>query len=172
MRTPALLLAAALPVAASAGEPADGPPNVLRIAVDDLNDWIEPLGGHPDALTPDIARLAENGVTFADAHCRAPLCDPSRCSLMTGLRPGTTGIYGLGPLLRQSLYKDRETVNRFFGRHGYETDMAGKVYHHAVGGDEFDHAGPGGWPGALPKEKIAPPTPPQARAAERCVPAG
>ena len=166
MRCRPFLLAAVLPgacvVAAARGEgPEARPPNVLMIAVDDLNDWVEPLGGHPDALTPNLARLAARGVTFANAHCQAPLCNPSRCSLMLSLRPGTTGIYGLGPFLRQTDFAGRETLNQYFRRHGYETYMAGKVYHGGYGrtAEEFDHVGPGGGPGLTPPEKLVPPTP-------------
>lgn len=70
-------------------------PNILMIAIDDLNDWVEPLGGHPDVKTPVMKKLAATGMTFTNAHCQAPLCNPSRTSLMTGLRPTTTGVYGL-----------------------------------------------------------------------------
>ena len=49
-------------------------PNVLMIAIDDLNDWVEPLGGHPDVKTPAMKKLANRGVTFTNAHCQAPLC--------------------------------------------------------------------------------------------------
>ncbi|MDP6718195.1 MAG: sulfatase-like hydrolase/transferase [Pirellulaceae bacterium] len=69
-------------------------PNVLFIAVDDLNDLVGCLGGHPQAKTPNIDKLASNGVLFEQAHCAAPLCSPSRTAIMTGLRPSTTGIYG------------------------------------------------------------------------------
>ena len=68
-------------------------PNVLFIAVDDLNDWIGCLGGHPDTRTPNIDRLASRGVNFTRSYCSAPSCNPSRASLMTGLRPSTTGVY-------------------------------------------------------------------------------
>ncbi|MCK5368071.1 MAG: sulfatase-like hydrolase/transferase, partial [Cyclobacteriaceae bacterium] len=70
-------------------------PNVLFIAVDDLNDWLGCMKGHPNAKTPNMDRLASQGVLFTNAHCQAPLCGPSRASLMTGLRPSTTGIYGM-----------------------------------------------------------------------------
>ena len=69
-------------------------PNVLFLAVDDLNDWVGCLGGHPQAKTPNIDKLARKGILFQQAHCAAPLCSPSRTSIMTGLRPSTTGIYG------------------------------------------------------------------------------
>ena len=72
----------------------DKPPNVLFLAVDDLNDWVGCLGGHPQAKTPNIDKLARKGVLFEQAHCAAPLCSPSRTAIMTGLRPSTTGIYG------------------------------------------------------------------------------
>src|SRR5437763_9676609 len=75
-------------------------PNVLFIAIDDLNDWVGCLKGHPQALTPNIDRLAARGTLFTNAHCQAPLCNPSRSSLLTGLRPTSIGIYGLAPGIR------------------------------------------------------------------------
>ena len=78
-------------------------PNVLMIAVDDLNDWVGCLGGHPQAKTPHIDRLASRGMLFSNAHCQAPICNPSRVSLMTGRLASTTGIYLLSPTqFRQS----------------------------------------------------------------------
>ena len=68
-------------------------PNVLFIAVDDLNNWISPIQNFSNVKTPNFDRLAKMGVTFTNAHVQAPLCGPSRASLMTGLRPSTTGIY-------------------------------------------------------------------------------
>ena len=73
----------------------DEKPNVLLIAVDDLNDWLGCMDGHPNAKTPNIDHLAARGVLFNNAHCQAPICGPSRTSLMTGLRPSSTGIYGM-----------------------------------------------------------------------------
>jgi arylsulfatase A-like enzyme len=58
------------------------------------------LGGHPQAQTPTLDRLAAGGTLFLNAHCQAPLCNASRASLLTGLRPSTTGIYGLAPGIR------------------------------------------------------------------------
>ena len=68
-------------------------PNVLLIAVDDLNDWIGCMGGHPDTKTPNIDRLANRGVLFANAHSQGTMCNPSRISIMWGMRPSTTGFY-------------------------------------------------------------------------------
>ena len=68
-------------------------PNVLFIAVDDLNDWIACLGGHPQCQSPNIDRLAAKGVLFTRSYCAAPACNPSRAALMTGVRPFTSGVY-------------------------------------------------------------------------------
>ena len=68
-------------------------PNVLFIAVDDLNDWIEPLGGHPQARTPNLNRLADQAVTFTRAYTASPACNPSRTALLTGMHAYTTGMY-------------------------------------------------------------------------------
>ena len=78
-------------------------PNVLFIAVDDLNDWVGHLGGHPNARTPNIDRLAKRGVSFANAYCSAPLCNPSRVSLLTSIQPSRSGVYGNGEKFRNKL---------------------------------------------------------------------
>ncbi len=106
------------------------PPNVLFISIDDLNDWIGCLGGHPQAKTPNMDRLAARGTNFTNAHCQAPLCNPSRTSLLTGLRPSTTGVYGLAPWFRTSeQFKDQETLFQYFHKHGYTTLSTGKIFH-------------------------------------------
>jgi arylsulfatase A-like enzyme len=145
----AVVWALSAPLAVTAQTPAAAPsrPNVLFIAVDDLNDWVGPLGGHPQVKTPNFDRLAARGTTFTNAHCQAPLCNPSRTSLMTGRRPSTTGIYGLAPWFREvpSLV-GLPTIPRWFSEAGYTTYSAGKIYHGGYGrrpGDgEFDHLGP------------------------------
>lgn len=68
-------------------------PNVLFIAVDDLNHWVGHLGRNPQVKTPNIDRLAKRGVSFSRAYCAAPACNPSRAALMSGLRPNITGVY-------------------------------------------------------------------------------
>ncbi len=105
-------------------------PNVLFIAIDDLNDWVGVLGGHPQARTPQLDRLAARGTLFSNAHCQAPLCNPSRASLLTGRRPSTTGIYGLAPGIRAvAALRDTVTLPQHFAAHGYATFCAGKIFH-------------------------------------------
>ena len=70
-------------------------PNVIVIICDDLNDSVEGMGGHPQAYTPNIERLMDQGVRFTNAHCNAPICGPSRASLWTGLLPSTSGYLWL-----------------------------------------------------------------------------
>ena len=105
-------------------------PNVLFIAVDDLNDWIGCLGGHPDAQTPHIDRLAKRGVLFERAYCSAPLCNPSRASLLTGYAPSTTGVYRNPHLWRQSeKLKNAATIPQHFMANGYHVVGGGKIFH-------------------------------------------
>lgn len=103
-------------------------PNVLMIAVDDLNDWIGALGGHPQALTPNIDRLAKRGVIFRRAYCQAPSCNPSRASLMTGIRPSTSGVYQNNDVWRDAMPTE-VTLPQHFQLHGYEVLGGGKIYH-------------------------------------------
>ncbi len=106
------------------------PPNVLFIAIDDLNDWVEPLGGHPQAGTPHLNAFAEQAMTFTNAHASAPLCNPSRVSLLTGLDPRTTGIVTNNAFypFREHL-PDTETMIQYFKREGYYTAGFGKIFH-------------------------------------------
>jgi len=133
---------------AVSGDAAPRRPNVLFIAIDDLNDWVGCLGGHPQVQTPNIDALARRGTLFTNAHCQSPLCNSSRSSLMTGLRPSSTGIYGLRPGIRQvDVTKDRVTLPQVFRRAGYHTYTCGKIYHDGSirGADrraEFEHWGP------------------------------
>ena len=80
---------------------ASSKPNVLFLAIDDLNDWIGCLGGHPQVKTPNLDKLAARGTLFTNAHCQAPVCNPSRTSVLLGLRPSTTGIYSLQPSFKK-----------------------------------------------------------------------
>jgi arylsulfatase A-like enzyme len=107
-------------------------PNVLFLSVDDMNDWIGCLRGYPGVSTPNIDRLAKRGVLFSDTHCAAPLCNPSRTALFTGLRPSTSGIYDNDQYWRPAL-PDVATIPMYFRQHGYYAAGAGKVLHHVAG---------------------------------------
>lgn len=141
---------AAFAVTASAKEP----PNVLFVAIDDLNDWIGAFGGHPQVITPHIDKLAEEGVLFSNAHCQAPICNPSRVSVILGKLPSTTGMYFLAPNFRTvEGTKYDETMFQYFRRHGYYSATMGKIFHGKVDKLSFDHIQPSkGW--RKPKKKI------------------
>jgi arylsulfatase A-like enzyme len=126
-----LLASAPLVVDAVENDPVAKGPNVLFIAIDDLNHWVGHLGRHPQAKTPNIDRLAARGVTFARAYCTAPACNPSRASVMSGLRPSTTGCYQNGQNWRPGISDDK-LLNTHFARHGYRVYGAGKIYHGAA----------------------------------------
>ena len=122
-----------------------GKPNVLFIAIDDLNNWLGCMNGHPNAKTPHMDRLAANGVLFTNAHCQAPLCGPSRASLMTGLRPSTTGIYGM---INDNDIKsdnpataDIKFLPEYFKEQGYYTMGIGKLFHSHAPDSLFDESG-------------------------------
>lgn len=103
-------------------------PNVLFIAVDDLNVWVSHLGGHPQARTPNIDRLASRGITFERAYCAVPACEPSRAALMSGQRPWTTGCYSNGDEWLRIIPEGRNLSMRF-KEAGYHTVGAGKIFH-------------------------------------------
>lgn len=95
------------------GQPHAEPPNVLFIAIDDMNDWIGPLANHlPRAMTPNLDRLARKGVTFTNAHCAGPVCHPSRVSVMTGRYPqrANVNMWPSTSLITQSR-QTRSTMN-------------------------------------------------------------
>ncbi len=140
-------------------------PNVLFLAIDDQNDWIGHIGGHPMAKTPHMDALAERGTSFLNAHCQAPLCNPSRTSLMLSLRPTTTGIYGLAPWFRTlPAWSERVALPQHFKAHGYRTLSTGKIYHGNAGKGkptqtEFDVWGSAGGIGVKPDKKLIGTTP-------------
>jgi len=107
---------------------AENRPNVLFIAVDDLNDWVGCLGGHPDVKTPNLDALAGRGVLFTNAYCSAPACNPSRASLLTGVRPSTSGVYHNDqpwrPAMRRAI-----TLPQRFRANGYHVVGRGKIFH-------------------------------------------
>ena len=103
-------------------------PDVLMIAVDDLNHWIGTLRRNPAAKTPHIDRLASRGLAFTNAHCPAPVCNASRAALLSGKRPHETGVYDNGIDWERRIPAGT-TVPAWFLRHGYEVRGAGKIFH-------------------------------------------
>lgn len=131
-------------------------PNVVLISIDDLNDWIGCLGGHPQAKTPNIDALAKRGVLFTNAHCQAPVCNPSRASMMTSLYPETTGIYFLSPYVETVPAAMQNTLlPARFVNEGYHFTAAGKLFHHQGNKKHLpNYGGSFGGMGPIPKEKI------------------
>ena len=121
-------------------------PNVLFIAVDDLNNMIGPIDNFSNIKTPNFDRLAKMGVTFTNAHVQAPLCGPSRASIMTGLRPSKTGIYGMTPdneIRREGnpATKDITFLPEYFQQNGYHTMGIGKLFHIHAPKNVFQESG-------------------------------
>jgi arylsulfatase A-like enzyme len=145
-------IAACAPGGARATPPA-GAPNVLFIAIDDLNGWVGCLGGDRHADTPHMDALAARGVAFTNAHCPAPLCNPSRSGVLSGVAPAVSGIYRQDQPLGSAL-PGRPTLLDHFYRAGWRVVTGGKVFHDRVFG-RFDEAYPSRWI-ARPLEPLPP----------------
>ena len=105
-------------------------PDILLISIDDLNDWVGPLGGHPQAKTPNIDRLAQRGMTFTNAHATGAICNPSRSSLMSGMLPSHIGVYGNNHDWRDSpALEGKPVLPLFLQENGYRTLGGGKLFH-------------------------------------------
>lgn len=105
-------------------------PNVIMFIMDDLNDWITPLG-YVQAKTPNLDRLAKSGVTFTNAHAPGVFCAPSRTAILTGMHASTTGCYE-NEVFHYD-HPDLVTLQMAFKQAGYNTYGAGKIYHHRSG---------------------------------------
>ncbi|MDF1812198.1 MAG: sulfatase [Verrucomicrobiales bacterium] len=119
-------------------------PNVLFVAIDDLNDWVGCFGGHPEAITPNLDRFAEEGsVVFQNAHCPGPVCGPSRSALLSGFMPYRSGIYGNSQnMLDSGLVQTHATLPEYFSGNGYFTVSRGKIAHRQTTAKGSD---PGHW---------------------------
>ena len=119
--------------------------NVVMIIVDDLNDWVGAMGGHPDTRTPNMDRLASQGTLFMNAHATAAICGPSRASVMTGLRPSTSGIYGQlsdKNIKKASAATENITfMSEYFAQNGYKTMGIGKIFHNGAPEGSFEEYG-------------------------------
>lgn len=130
---PIILLVLGMAYSLVGAEPAAAKrPNVLMIIADDLNDWVGCLKGHPDVKTPNLDRLARRGLLFANAHCAAPVCNPSRVATLTGRPPSKTGVYDNSVRWHEAL-PGVTTIPQHFRANGYHVAGGGKVYHHMPG---------------------------------------
>ncbi len=131
--------------ALSAKEPAAGADktNILFIICDDLSKLVVGPGAHPQAQTPNLDKLARRGVSFANAQANAPLCAPSRYSLVTGLYPHTLGVNEYIFIAWDKLPNSGRTATYmdFMKTHGYKVYGTGKIFHnHSDKKDAFDWA--------------------------------
>lgn len=136
----------------------DERPNVLFIAIDDLNDWVSVFGGHSKAVTPHIERFANEGaMVFQNAHGAGSICGPSRSAMLSGFMPSRTGAYGnSNNMLESPLVQEYATLPEYFSKHGYHTLSMGKIFHkHDVAGgidrgqwsfDQYEPTSGGGAP--------------------------
>ncbi len=108
---------------------ASPPPNILFISIDDLNDWVEPLGGHPQAKTPAFSRFSQEAVNFTKNYCASPGCNPSRSAMMTGIHTYTAGMYSNYQDWRKA-FTDYKTIGEYFRENGYYSAGAGKIFHY------------------------------------------
>src|SRR5512133_3208805 len=103
-------------------------PNVLFIAFDDLRDWVGYFGHNPQTKTPNLDRIAKMGTVFTRAYCAAPVCNPSRAALMSGMRPSTSGVYENNNDWRRVIGMDKPLTTTFRNA-GYYVCGSGKIYH-------------------------------------------
>ena len=103
-------------------------PDIVFIIVDDLNDWVGCLGGHPDAKSPNIDALAASGMLFSQAYCNSPQCRPSRTSFNYGVYPFKTGTYFNAKSPNETKITT-PTMQQFFLENGYRVASGGKVFH-------------------------------------------
>jgi arylsulfatase A-like enzyme len=126
---PRLLTLVTIAACASTSASAADQPDILFIAIDDLNDWLGCYGGHPQAITPNIDRLAEQGVLFSNAHCAAPVCKSSRTAVFSGRYPQQTGVFGNRDADVLKNHPDTVFLPQTFAKAGYDTAGAGKLLH-------------------------------------------
>jgi arylsulfatase A-like enzyme len=113
----------------------DKKPNVLFISVDDLNDWEGALLGNPQAITPNMDMLFNQGVLFSNAHCAQAVCTASRNSLLSGIHPTRSGWYGSTEAMKgnyNQVMEGHQMLPEFFKNNGYNTYATGKVFHNGV----------------------------------------
>ncbi len=115
----------------SAGAAHAKQPNVIFLAVDDMNDWIGSLGATPRAITPNLDKLAARGVNFSNAHTPGVYCAPARAAIFSGQFASTTGCYRSTDYFTD--HPEIEGLPLSFSKAGYTTLGVGKLYHHMPG---------------------------------------
>lgn len=107
-------------------------PNVLFISIDDLNDWVEPLSGHPQSSTPNLSAFANEAVNFKHSYCASPGCNPSRSALLSGRHTFRSGMYSNYQDWRKvGKITEHPTLPHYFRQNGYYTAGAGKIFHYS-----------------------------------------
>lgn len=106
-------------------------PNVLFLAVDDMNDWVGSHQTTPSALTPNLDKLANRGVNFTNAHTAGVFCAPSRAAIFSGQYASTTGCYTTATYFVD--HPELVPLQSSFAKGGYKTFGAGKLFHHPAG---------------------------------------
>lgn len=115
-------------------------PNIVMIAVDDLNDWVGVFGGNPQVKTPNIDKLAQKGMIFRNTSCPGPVCGPSRSGFLSGFMPEKTGVYGNDQnMLNSEVVKTHATLPEYFSKNGYVTISSGKIFHKHNTPNGVDH---------------------------------
>jgi len=115
-------------------------PNVLFIAIDDMNDWTTLFDRDNPIKTPNLERLAERGTFFTHAYCAVPACTPSRTAILSGYSPMTSGSYVNSDFFRKVL-PDAVSLPAYFRNYGYVAKGAGKIFTHFNGAKGGDPAG-------------------------------
>ncbi|WP_111706190.1 sulfatase [Lutibacter citreus] len=115
-------------------------PNVLLIMLDDLNDYVGFLGGHPQAKTPNMDALALESVIFTNAHTNAPICAPSRASMLTGVYPHKSKNFWFSKWSQNDVLKNSKTLMQYMSDNGYQTFGTGKLMHDRIK-SEWDEYG-------------------------------
>ncbi len=106
-------------------------PNVVMIVLDDLNDYVGVMNGHPQAKTPNIDQLASQGVLFNNAHSNVPVCMPSRASFMNGILPTSSKNWGFTNWLKNEALINSKSLPEYFRENGYDAYQTGKVFHNS-----------------------------------------
>ena len=99
--------------------------------MDDLNDWIGCMSGHPQTITPNLDRLAASGILFTNAHCPAQACNPCRSAIFTGRAPNRSGLYDNRQQMRELMPND-VIIPQYFRNHGYHAAGSGKLLHYFI----------------------------------------